>query len=160
MVSSPVLRRRPLYRRKERLRHGHSHGVMPFAVLLDILREHQRHPGQGLGPFIWRHGPEGVATIYDYHLPYRVGIPYAQRMGWSEDTWNIHSYVLNCSSSVLHINGIQWPEKNMSPGYRRVLVDLLQKGCMVPSACLDTWLGDDSRKFCAPELRIRYREDL
>jgi hypothetical protein len=129
---------------------------MPFSVFLDILREHQRVPGQGLGPFTWRHGPPGVATIYDYHAPRRNGILPNHRVGYEEADLNIHSQILNCPSTGMRINGVP----DVAPGYRKVLVSLLSRGCVIPSACLDQWLGDDSRKFCDPQLRLFYRMDL
>lgn len=129
---------------------------MPFAVFLDILKAHERVQCQGLGPFIWRHGPPGVATIYDYHAPHRNGIDPRMRIGWGEEDWNIHSQILNCPSDVMHINGVG----GVAPGYRRVLLSLLSQGCILPSACIDQWLGDNSRIYCDPQLRLFYRRDL
>ena len=152
--------------RRSQLRYGLSYSRMPITTLIKILNSH-KHSGSWPVVFSWRNGPKDKVTIYDYELPRRRGMPTDERIGWSEDDWLIHSYVINCHPQILMArtpDGIQ-------PGYLGVLITLLSDGCLIPSRCLDDWLAtgiplgiplrhSNSRRLCPSWLRTYYRKDL
>ena len=146
-----------LYHQRHRLRHGLSRRMMSLQTLVDIMNTHRRHPWQRLEPFSWRHGPEGKVTIYDYDMPRRRAPRWDEIHGLGDVDWQVHSYVCNCPDAEITRDG-----GGGKPGYRRMLIQLVDEGCVIPSRCLDDWLESPghSRTICAPELRLFYRSDL
>jgi len=140
--------------------------LMPITTLRLILNEHKRYPWQPLYIFQWRHSPPNVVTIYDMDMPRRKLVTEDYRIGYVEQDWWNNSVVTNCSQDFL-VPMTQVSRKTgdvLRPGYKDVLMRLLAAGAIVPSRCLDDWLlkawtGEDSRKLCAPELRINYKRN-
>jgi hypothetical protein len=138
-----------------RLRDNLIGRLMPTETLNQILATHRRDPAQRLYIFGWRHGPENTPTVYDMDLPRRKGIPEECTRGRGHTDWWINSHVTNIAGDWMAPYDTEHRGVRRI-GYKVVLLRLLADGCIVPSACLDDWLGDDSRKFCPPELRMRW----
>lgn len=135
-----------------RLTHGLEQRLMHPHVFQDLLQAHKRHPAQYLTIWAWRQGPSDRYTVYDYDYPRRIGIDWRCGDGISEHTWSVWSHVRNIPAVAMEPYA-----DDIKPGYKDAIASVLQEGCVVPGAALDAWMGDDSRKWCVPELRIRYK---
>lgn len=161
---------------RQRLRNDcHIGRLMTPATLRLILDTHRRNPWQRLYLFNWHGGMQDRYGLYDLDLPQRKRMTEETRMGYEESDWFINSclgtipadYMRAWSRRVVVREEYGRPDGELAtrmveeerPGYKLILMQLLNEGCIVPSRCLDDWLLDDSRKFAAPELRVRYLEN-
>lgn len=134
---------------------------MQLDTLKLILKTHKRNPWQQLYTFDYRSGPDNIVTIYDMDYPRRLQITEDRRVGYEESDWWHNASICNVPTDYIpRISQASRKTGNiLRKGYIEILKALLGHGCIVPSTCLDEWLGPElaSRKLCSPELRINYR---
>jgi len=128
-----------------RLRYGLGQHVLPIETFMALLLAHCHNPS--CISLLTKRSRGGMAGLSDYDVPRRMlrgadPIERATWHAWADEEWQVKSYLMNV------------PLRGWRKGWKAALISLLESGAMFPGTALDEWLGEDSRKYAKPELRL------